>query len=275
MEKSETNPLDMFNTNFEDSFSEEVWRSTYKDHNDKSINDTLFRVAKAAAGVENTPELQEEWTLKFYDLLSEFKATAGGRIYSNAGTEWKGTTLMNCFVSPRRKYDIDSLDGILENVGNQSFTLKSEGGWGENFSYIRPRGFFIHGIGVETPGAVKYMEIFDKTSEIITAGAGKKAQNKKAKGKIRKGAMMGVLDCWHPDIIEFISAKQQPGRLTKFNISVNCTDQFMKKVLNVIDMKSNKAPKEEIEKEDTWDLKFPDTTFKKYKAEWDGNIHKW
>ena len=596
MGKYDANPRDMFNTTFEDLFSEEVWRSTYKDHNDKTINDTLFRVAKAAASVEETPELQETWTINFYDLLSNFKATSGGRIYSNAGTEWKGTTLMNCvsgdtkiltsdgivfasniadktvnvltangdfqevnwksfgvqelykitfsngeiihttghhewivskpkggfervtttdlqnkriplngikhyvyknldeyeagirnglvfgdgytytdfsngnrysalqqfgdsrhlvldyfkwlkvtnykgdkegihyvngmpaelkelpklsssidylrgfiagliaadgcvdsrgsvvlhtavydyavkikdiairaglpvislrlereespfdgkkselwkltfvkkyfrndkkliiknthiekienspdanttttikcvgvektnvaetvyccneptthaftlgefglltgncFVSPRRKNDIDSLDGILESVRSQSFTLKSEGGWGENFSYIRPRGFFIHGIGVETPGAVKYMEVFDKTSEIITAGAGKKAQNKKAKGKIRKGAMMGVLDCWHPDIIEFISAKQQSGRLTKFNMSVNCTDDFMDKVLKVIDMKNKKAPKEEIEKVDSWDLRFPDTTFKSYKTEWDGNLKKW
>jgi len=275
METPETNLRNMFDTKFEDLFSEEVWSSTYKDHNDQSINDTLFRVASAAASVEKTKELQEEWTLKFYDLLSDFKATSGGRIYSNAGTEWKGTTLMNCFVSPRRKHDIDSLDGILDNVRNQSFTLKSEGGWGENFSYIRPRGFFIHGIGVETPGAVKYMEIFDKTSEIITAGAGKKAQNKKAKGKIRKGAMMGILDCWHPDIIEFITAKQQPGRLTKFNVSVNCTDAFMEKVLSVIELKKEKASEEEIEKADAWDLRFPDTTFKKYKEEWDGNLQKW
>jgi ribonucleoside-diphosphate reductase alpha chain len=101
----------------------------------------------------------------------------------------------NCYVGPRDSYDIDSLDNILRNLKAQSNTLKSEGGWGENFSYIRPRGSFIHGIGVETPGAVKYMELFDKSSEIITAGSGKKSTNVKAKGKIRKGAMMGVLDC--------------------------------------------------------------------------------
>jgi hypothetical protein len=62
-------------------------------------------------------------------------------------------------------------------------------------SHIRPRGSFIHGIGVESPGAVKYMELYDKVSEIITSGSGKKSTNKKAKGKIRKGAMMAVLDC--------------------------------------------------------------------------------
>jgi len=207
-----------YRTVFEDAFSEEVWASTYKDHNDRNVNDTMFRVAAAAASMEKTAELRLEWTEKFYDLLSEFKATSGGRIYANAGTEWGGTTLMNCFVGPRVKEDLDSLDGILKHLYSQAHTLKSEGGWGENFSYIRPRGSFIHGIGVETPGAVKYMELFDKASEIITSGSGKKSSHSKAKGKIRKGAMMGVLDVWHPDIVEFITAKQQPGRLTKFNV---------------------------------------------------------
>ena len=45
--------------------------------------------------------------------------------------------------------------------------------------------------------------------------------------------MMGVMDVWHPDIIEFITAKQSPGRLTKFNLSVNCTDEFMDKILSI------------------------------------------
>lgn len=279
-----------YTTTFEDTFSEEVWASTYKDHTDQDVNDTMLRVASAVAAMEKTEELRLLWTERFYDLLSGFKATAGGRIYANAGTAWGGTTLMNCYVGPRGKEDIDSLDGILNALRAQAQTLKSEGGWGENFSYIRPRGSFIHGIGVETPGAVKYMEMFDKTSEIITAGSGKKSTNKKAKGKIRKGAMMGVLDVWHPDIIEFITAKQQPGRLTKFNISVNCTDAFMDRVLKIAEIEKQLAnemkfdhPNDELVKRlegecaelDKWDLIFPVTTFKKYKAEWSGDIKLW
>ena len=218
----------MTETVFQDSFSQEVWSTTYKDHKDKNIDDSNKRVARAVASVEKTQELRDEWEYRFYDLLTNFKGVPGGRILSNAGTEWSGTTLMNCFVGPRGHFDIDSLEGIYSHLLSQSQTLKSEGGWGENFSYIRPRGAFINGIGVETPGAVKYMELFDKASEIITSGSGKKSSNKKAKGKIRKGAMMGVLDVWHPDIIEFITAKQQAGRLSKFNISVNVSDLFMK-----------------------------------------------
>lgn len=259
-------------TTFIDSFSQEIWTQTYKDHTDKTIDDTLQRVARAISSVEKTDELRKEWFDKFYDLLSDFKGTCGGRTYSNAGTEWQGTTLLNCFVAPRGSYDLDSLNNIITDLKNQSFTLKSEGGWGQNFSWIRPRGTLISGIGVETPGAVKYMEMYDKSSDIITSGSGKKSKHHKAKGKIRKGAMMGVLDVWHPDIIEFITAKQQSGRLHKFNISVNCTKEFMDKLILVEQLKKEGK---DFSEEDKWILRFPVTTFEKYKEEWNGYIDEW
>ena len=274
-------------TTFQDPFSEENWSITYKDHNDTDINDNLRRVAKAIASVEDTPEKQQLWEANFYKLLTNFRGVPGGRTMSNAGTEWSGTTLMNCFVGPRVKYDIDSIEGIFAHLLAQSQTLKSEGGWGENFSYIRPRSSFIHGIGVETPGSVKFMELFDKASEIITAGSGKKASNAKAKGKIRKGAMMGVIDVWHPDIIEFITAKQQAGRLTKFNISVNCTDEFMDRVNKIKNLENTVALMpvissieietfdNQLSELDKWELIFPDTTHPKYKKDWNGDIKFW
>lgn len=250
-------------TTFTNDFSEEIWRTTYKYHEDKNIDDTLKRVAKAVASVEDTEIKREEWSSKFYDMLSEFKCTSGGRIYANAGTDYSSTTMLNCYVGPEVDYDKDSLKGILKVLSDQSHTLKSEGGWGYNFSFIRPRGAFIYGIGVETPGSVRYMELFDKSSDIITSGSGISGEkNKKKKGKIRKGAMMGVLDCWHPDIIEFITAKQAAGKLSKFNISVNCTNEFMDLV------KQNDDTLE-------WDLIFPETTHSKYKEEWKGDIDKW
>jgi ribonucleoside-diphosphate reductase alpha chain len=269
-------------TRFLDEFSEEVWQSTYKDVNDNNIDDTLKRVAVAAASVEDTEQKREEWAAKFYDLLKDFKICAGGRILANAGTKWKGTTLMNCFVGPKPTYDQDSIEGIISTLLSQVQTLKSEGGWGMNFSFIRPRGSFIHGIGVETPGAVKYMELFDKSSDVITAGSGKKSKNKEAKGKIRKGAMMGVLDVWHPDIEEFITAKLSAGRLSKFNISVNCSNEFMDKVVKISAYKNCQSKAEASglecsakEPDDNWDLVFPDTKHPKYKEEWDGNLSAW
>lgn len=183
---------------FEDPFSEEIWSSTYKDYKDNGVVDTWRRNANALASVEATGNLVKEWSDKFYDALEDFKVTLGGRIFSNAGTDFKGTTLLNCFVGTKPEYDQDSLEGIFGTLLAQAKTLKSEGGWGMNFSFIRPRGAFIHGIGVETPGAVKYMEIFDKSSDIITSGSGKKSTNKKAKKKIRKGAMMRNFGCLAP-----------------------------------------------------------------------------
>ncbi len=257
-------------TVFEDSFSREVWETTYKDHKDDTVDDTMRRVARYIASAEKLQRDKDLWEEKFYDMLSGFKGTVGGRTYSNAGVGLE-CTLHNCFVSPRDNYDIDSIPGIFKDILNQTLTLKSEGGWGQNFSWIRPRGAFIHGIGVESPGAVKYMEIYDKTSDVITAGSGKKSKHKKAKGKIRKGAMMGIIDCTHPDVIEFITAKQSPGRLTKFNMSVNCTDEFMNKVIKVLEIEEGP----ERDEEDKWDLRYPDTTYEKYKEEWDGNLKVW
>lgn len=259
---------------FLDSFSEEIWRSTYKDYEDTDLESTFRRVAKTIASSEKTDELKKEWEEKFYDLLSDFKCLPGGRILSNAGTKWKNT-FINCFVSPRSKTGLDSIEGIMLNLKNQVLTLKSEGGWGENFSYIRPRGSFIHGIGVESPGSVKYMELFNKSSDVITSGSGKKSTRKDIKGKIRKGAQMAILDVWHPDIVEFIESKQKSGKLDKFNISVNCTNVFMEKLLKIQELIKAKAPQEDIDKENKWDLIFPDTTFHAYNNEWDGFIDQW
>lgn len=276
-------------TVFQDPFSEEVWRGTYKDHKDNTIDDTFRRVARNIASAETTEEKRVEWEEKFYDMLTNFKAVAGGRITANAGTEWGGTTFANCFIGSLPEQDMDSINGIYKVLVDQANTLKSEGGWGMNFSFIRPRGAFIKGVGVESPGAIRFMELFDKSSEIVTAGSGRVSLNKKAKGKIRKGAMMSVLDCTHPDIVEFVTAKQTPGRLTKFNMSVNCTDEFMQKVVHLrglykeLDrLKSINASVETlgmiqtiIDEEERWDLIFPDMTYERFTKEWDGHVSDW
>jgi ribonucleoside-diphosphate reductase alpha chain len=259
---------------FKDEFSEEIWSTTYKYHTDKTVDDTFRRVANAVASVEKTEELQKEWAEKFYDMLTDFKVTCGGRIYANAGTEYKGTTLINCYTGGRPKYDCDSLTGILQVLHEQSLTLKSEGGWGLNFSFIRPRGSMIKGIGVESPGAVKYMEIFDKSSEIITAGSGINLnKTSKKKNKIRKGAQMAILNIEHPDAEEFITAKQTAGKLSKFNMSINCSNTFMDKVLEATKLKE--SGDEEAAKKILWSFRYPDTNHTEYKTKWDGNIEKW
>jgi ribonucleoside-diphosphate reductase alpha chain len=247
---------------FQDPFSQEIWASTYKDYNDVTLSDTFRRVANCIASAETTDAKKVEWEEKFYSMLCNFGSVPGGRISANAGTEWKGTTFLNCYVGPLPKYDIDSIQGIYQVLVDQANTLKSEGGWGMDFSWIRPRRAFIEGIGVESPGSIKFMELFDKSSEIVTAGSGIKSTNVKAKKKIRKGAMMATLAVSHPDIVEFITAKQTAGRLSKFNMSVNCTDEFMA-LVNLKDPETD------------WNLEFPDTRFPTYKKEWRGRLKDW
>lgn len=243
-------------TQFLFDFSHEIWYQTYKYHTDESVSDTHRRVAKDLASAEDDPD---KWAGLFYEALTDFKCVPGGRISSNAGTGLHGTTYINCFVGGPDGEDQDSIDGIFKALSKAALTLKSEGGYGVCSNFIRPRGAFIHGVGVESPGAVEMLRLWDTMSDVITKGSGKKKKNKKGKNKIRKGAMMVTMSCWHPDIEEFITAKQTKGQLSKFNMSVLCTDAFM----------------EAVKKGKKWDLIYPDTTHANYKAEWDGNLEKW
>ena len=170
----------------------------------------------------------------------------------------------NCYVHTPldiKLEDCDSISGIYDMLKYQALTLKSEGGYGTNFSWIRPKGSYIEGIGARTPGVLRFMELWDKSSDIITSGSESilGERRKEEKKKIRKGAQMAILWCWHPEIEEYITAKQTQGRLTKFNMSVGIWDGFMSAVEN----------------DEDWNLVFPDTNHPKYKKEWFGNLFDW
>lgn len=248
------------NTKFTDDFSNEVFNLTYKLAGESDINDRHLAIAKDLAAVES-PEAREYWTNKFLDILEDFKFLPGGRITSNAGSGLKGTTYINCFVSGFRGENQDSMESIMDELRRQALILKSEGGYGFCADVLRPRGAYVEGIGGDSPGAVKLLEMWDAQSDVITAGSGFKKKNNKGKTKIRKGAQMVTLSVFHPDIEEYITAKQTPGRLTKFNMSVLVSDKFMAAVEN------NKP----------WDLEFPDYELAKedYKKYWDGNLEAW
>ena len=245
------------NTEFVDEFSKEIYEQTYK-YGDEDINVTQLRVAKDLASIETDPEY---WTQQFLWALEDFKFSPGGRITSNAGTGLKGTTYINCFVDGFMGEDQDSMEGILDTLRRQALILKSEGGYGFCADVMRPRGAFINGIGNESPGSVRMLDMWDTQSGVITEGSGNKTKNEKGKIKIRKGAQMVTMSCWHPDIEEYITSKQTPGRLTKFNMSVLITDDLMNAVKN----------------NEPWNLEFPDYDkhVSEYKKEWDGNINKW
>ena len=243
---------------FTNSFSEETWFQKYKLENDNTVEDTWRRVAKDLASVEKKGKAK--WEKEFYSILENFKFVPGGRITSNAGSGLKGTTYINCFVDGFTGNDQDSIEGIYRTITRQAQILKSEGGYGFCADVMRPRGSHIGGIGNQSPGAVKFLELWDKSSEIITAGSGKKSR-KDEKNFIRKGAQMVTLSCWHPDIVEFINAKKTPGVLSKFNMSVLCTDEFMTAVID-------DAP---------WELIFPDHEkySKEYRSSWSGDLDAW
>jgi len=167
----------------------------------------------------------------------------------------------NCFVDGFIGKDKDSMSGISNALSRQALILKSEGGYGFCSDVLRPRGGFIDGIANESPGSVTMLDMWNTQSYVITAGSGKKSDNEKSKQKIRKGAQMVTMSCWHPDIEEFITVKQTSGKLEKFNMSVLISDDFMNAVMN------NKP----------WNLIFPDFDKVKliYEDEWDGNIKQW
>lgn len=247
-----------------DALSVEVWNDNYKFPNEHSRIDTWNRVAKACAEPENE-NIRGEIEEQFKSILYNDVFVPGGRILANIGSENnKKTTLYNCFIHHPKDIgleDCDSIEGIYKLLLVQAQTLKVEGGFGTNFSWMRPSGTFVKGIGCRTPGPLKFMELWDKSSEIITTGSVKLLGERQVGEKIkqRKGAQMGVLNVWHPDIKEFITAKQTPGKFTKFNLSVGITEGFMDAVNN----------------DSTWQLKYPDTTIPEYKTKWNGFIEDW
>jgi len=280
---------------FKTQLALENWKSKYK-YRDELPVETFKRVAKALASVEKDPSQWEEkflHTLLNYDnikgLPTGLKCTTGGRITANIGTDYKKATLLNCFIngpvsgatiSYQRKTENeqftfpivlkssespDCLLNIFLTVLEQAKTLASEGGYGINFDFIRPRGSIIHGIGIRHPGIVSYMHIWDAVSECIVRGDNDGYQDKiknylseeqaadlkqAIKAMARKGAMMGCLSVWHPDIEEFVRAKQTSGKLTKFNMSIVVDDKFMQAVL----------------KDDFYDLHFDGEVKKRIKA---------
>ncbi|MGR9012697.1 MAG: LAGLIDADG family homing endonuclease, partial [Gammaproteobacteria bacterium] len=208
---------------FQDA-SIDIWDTKYRlktkdgEAIDGSIDETYQRVAKALSGVEKGKTKQEQCYKDFLWALRQ-GAIPAGRITSNAGAlEHKpATSTINCTVSGTIA---DSMDDILGKVHEAGLTLKAGCGIGYEFSTLRPKDAYVSGAGAYTSGPLSFMDIYDKMCFTVSSAGG------------RRGAQMATFDVGHPDVVEFIRAKREDGRLRQFNLSLLITAEFVEAVKN-------------------------------------------
>ena len=177
----------------------DIWHNKYK-HNNETFDEWLNRVS---GGNEQVKQ-----------LIIEKKFLPGGRILSNRGVTDSKVTYSNCYViSPPE----DNIESIYDCCKNLARTYSYGGGCGIDISKLAPAGAKVHNQARSTSGAVSFMETFSQ----VTAQIGQNG---------RRGALMISIDCHHPDLLEFIDIKTKPDSVTKANISVRVTDDFMQAV---------------------------------------------
>ncbi|MCA9388723.1 adenosylcobalamin-dependent ribonucleoside-diphosphate reductase [Candidatus Berkelbacteria bacterium] len=223
----------------------EVTRSL--EHIDKptETDPTLMheRVARGVAAVEKTPKLRKQWEANFKSILTDWKFVPAGRILTGAGSD-QNLTYYNCYVVPSPH---DSRGGIMDTLNQMAEIMSRGGGVGINLSSLRPRYDFVKGVNGRSSGAVSWGSLYSFVTGLIEQGGS------------RRGALMLILNVWHPDVEEFISSKTEMGKITNANISVGVTDDFMEAVRNDGD----------------WTFIAPDRTDPDYDKLWDGNLDTW
>lgn len=210
---------------------------------EKTPDEMWDRLAEAMASVEQTEEKKQEWKEKFRYILDDWKLVPGGRIAAGAGAS-EELTLFNCYVIPSPH---DSRGGIMETLTEMTEIMSRGGGVGINLSSLRPRRAIVRGVNGSSSGAVSWGGLFSYTTGLIEQGGS------------RRGALMLMINDWHPDLMRFITVKQTMGEITNANLSVCVSNDFMK------------AVKEDLE----WDLVFPDTSDPDYNDQWNGDLKAW
>lgn len=181
----------------------DIWNNKYR-HENETFDEWLDRVSNG------DEELKE--------LILEKKFLFGGRILSNRGLNKYGekVTYSNCYVITPPE---DSIESIFECASKLARTYSYGGGCGVDISKLAPRGAKVNNTAKETSGSVSFMDLYSLVTGLI-------GQNG------RRGALMLSISCEHPDLEEFIEVKSDLDRVTKANISIRITDEFMKAVKN-------------------------------------------
>lgn len=179
--------------------------------------DLFWRVASAVA----RPEFEEggeaqgdAWARRFYQLMATGTFMPNSPTLMNAGRSMG--MLSACFVLPVE----DSIDGIFTTLKNVALIQKAGGGTGFSFSRLRPDGDIVSSSGGRTSGPLSFIDAFSSGTEAIQQGA------------FRRGANMGVMRCDHPDVVEFVCAKDDLSRWTNYNVSVAATNEWMQQIVD-------------------------------------------
>lgn len=185
----------------DNKLGQDIWHRKYQKNNE-TFDEWLDRVSNRNEKVKQ--------------LIIDKKFLFGGRILSNRGLAGKRVTYSNCYVIEPPE---DNIESIYDSRKKLARTYSTGGGCGIDISKLSPRGAKINNAANETTGAVSFMEGYSKITEEIGAQG-------------RRGALMISLDCHHPDLQEFIDIKTDVNAVTKANISVRVTDDFMQAVKN-------------------------------------------
>lgn len=199
--------------------SVDVLLEKYAEVGETEVAHIHSRVAPALAENEAPGARKDKIVADFLWAMQNGFVPAG-RINSAAGTH-RESTLINCFVQPVGDSitGIEKLKpGIYKALAEAAETMRRGGGVGYNFSRLRPMNALVKGTGSKASGPLSYMDVFNESCETVKDGGD------------RRGAQMGVMFSFHPDIRDFITAKLTKERFSNFNVSVGATDEFMRAV---------------------------------------------